>query len=123
MGSVSMMTTAHSEICYEILNNLSEDLRRPKWRFNKNWLAGHCYVASEVAYHLTGGRLVWKPMVVRHEGGTHWYLQNRFDGDVLDLTASQFYTKIPYHKGRGCGFLTKGPSKRARKLIERINAI
>ena len=39
---------------------------------------------------------------------------------IIDPTASQFKIKPPYHRGRGSGFLTKGPSKRARALMEKL---
>lgn len=39
---------------------------------------------------------------------------------ILDPTASQFKTPPDYRKGRGRGFLTKKPSKRARELMIRM---
>lgn len=86
---------------------------------------GNCYVTSEAVYHLLGGKKNgWKPMHVRHEGDTHWFLVKRMFPNmplaVLDLTKSQFKTPVPYHKGRGSGFLTKKPSKRARELMRRL---
>lgn len=86
---------------------------------------GNCYVACEALYHLLGGAAAHLvPMTVRHEGEVHWYLAVRDLSHAhgarvrLDPTASQFKTPPPYHKGRGRGFLTKRPSKRARKLME-----
>jgi hypothetical protein len=81
---------------------------------------GNCYVTSEAIYHLIGGkRAGWKPMRMRHEGETHWFLQHE-SGMVLDATAAQF-TRIPdYTKARGCGFLTKKPSARAVALMGRM---
>jgi hypothetical protein len=97
-----------------------DDLRRRPWKGSPCPVAGHCYVASEALWHALGGAASeWRPKVVRHEGATHWYLESAEDGLVLDLTGSQFYRMPPYHKGRGCGFLTKAPSKRARILMER----
>lgn len=79
---------------------------------------GNCYVSSEAAYHLLGGRDAgWKPMVVRHEGDNHWFLRHE-SGLLLDLTASQFHSAPPYHLARGIGFLTKKPSRRARDMME-----
>jgi hypothetical protein len=103
-----------------IVAALTDDLRRAPWQGSPNPLAGHCYVASEVYWHLNGGPssgLV--PQVIRHEGATHWFLRAT-DGRVIDLTADQFSTPVPYHLARGCGFLTKRPSKRAAIVIERI---
>ncbi len=104
---------------------------------------GNCYVTCEALYHLLGGKARgWTPHTVRHEGTVHWYLVNcdgldgdAVDGDtaafamhlgelgnkfILDPTASQFKSRPPYHKGRGRGFLTKGPSRRAREMMKRM---
>lgn len=96
---------------------LTDDLRRAPWRGSTNPVAGHCYVASEAMHHLTGGRL--RPRYVRHEGAPHWFLVDT-DGTVVDPTADQFSTPVPYEQGRGIGFLTKQPSARARVVIERV---
>lgn len=82
---------------------------------------GNCYVTSEALYHLLGGREAgWKPMTVRHEGDVHWWLENIQTGQRIDATASQFSTPPPYHEGRGRGFLTSRPSRKARKLMEAL---
>ena len=93
---------------------------------------GKCYYASEAAYHLLGGKEAgYTPMVAAYEdcdphtGGmvraTHWWLRRR-DGTVLDITARQFGFAFPYASlGKGCGFLTKEPSKRAQELIDAIH--
>jgi hypothetical protein len=109
-----------------ILDELSDDLLDKKHRDikknNPNLPAtfGQCYVASEAAYYLLGGKEEgWKPMFVRHLGASHWYLQHS-SGYILDLTYNQFKTPVDYSRGRGTGFLTKAPSKRAMKLLTRI---
>ena len=80
---------------------------------------GNCYASSEAIYHITGGQAgPWKPETVWHEGSTHWYLRHRETGQVLDVSAWQFQTDVPYHKGVGRGFLTKAPSKAGMKMIE-----
>lgn len=93
---------------------------------------GNCYVTCEALYHLLGGAVSgWVPHTVRHEGDVHWYLVKRHVYDVggryqpgrytevvLDPTAQQFSTPPPYHLGRGRGFLTKKPSKRAAALMK-----
>ena len=79
---------------------------------------GNCYVTAEALYHLLGGKAAgWKPMRLRHCGDTHWFLKHS-SGLVLDATANQFETSPDYSQGRGTGFLTKLPSKRARKLMK-----
>lgn len=110
------MLAVMDSLAHKIRRHLTPDLLKPEYRGASHPYAGHCYVASEAYWHLTGKR--YKPMVIRHEGGTHWFLR---DGDrVIDLTAEQFSTPIPYDAARGCGFLTREPSKRARELMRRI---
>ena len=97
-----------------------DDLRRAPWRGSTNHLAGHCYVACEALYHRWGGREAgWTPQSIRHEGAPHWYLRHAEHG-VVDPTAGQFRTAVPYSKGTGRGFLTRQPSKRARALMTRL---
>jgi len=80
---------------------------------------GHCYIASEAYHHIKGGKdSGLKPMNMRHEGASHWFL---LDGDrVIDLTAYQFNTPPDYSKARGRGFLTREPSRRAQILMRRV---
>lgn len=104
-----------------ITASLTPDLLKTRyWNVvGRHRLYGHCYVASEALYHMMGGASSgYVPQVVKHEGGTHWYLKHRFTSKIRDLTKKQFLTPVPYDKGRGAGFLTKEPSKRARKVIE-----
>lgn len=109
-----------------IQRNLTDDLLTPEWRRKKSQFPltapegfGHCYVASEALYWLWGRQNGWKPAVLRDRCGTHWYLRKgRMN---LDPTSTQWSgQRIPYEKGRGCGFLTLGPSKRCRVLIKRL---
>jgi hypothetical protein len=112
-----------SEIVKDVRSCLSDELRKKAYRDNPNPIAGHCYVASEVVYHQLGGKPEgWTPQTIRHEGGPHWFLKNA-DGTVIDPTADQFETPVPYEQGRGCGFLTKQPSKRSQKVIQRLNIL
>jgi hypothetical protein len=91
-------------------------------------IRGNCYVTCEALFHLLGGKTAgWKPMTMKHEGVQHWYLTNtRFYDHVskshviLDPTRVQFATRPDYSKGRGCGFLTKQPSKRALALMPKL---
>tara|TARA_R100001594_G_scaffold16436_4_gene33871 strand:+ start:102 stop:530 length:429 start_codon:yes stop_codon:yes gene_type:complete len=107
------------EITNAITLFLDDSMRRAPWKGHKNRLAGHCYVASETLYHLVPGM---KPMFIRHEGAPHWFLVDS-DGDVHDLTAGQFRTPVPYGDATGKGFLTKGPSKRARLHMETVTCV
>lgn len=114
-----------SEFKSLIINNLTDDLLRPKFRRMKLALNvpntfGHCYVASEAAYYLLGGKEEgWKPMQMKHLGVSHWFLKHE-SGYILDLTRNQFKSPLDYSKARGAAFLTKTPSKRAKKLLIRI---
>ncbi len=100
-----------------------DSLKKP-WRgAGDNPMAGRCYVASEALYHLIGGKSAgWTPMVVRHEGTTHWFLRHE-SGKIVDITASQFKTPVPYGLARGCGFFTREPSGRAAEVIRRVTAL
>jgi hypothetical protein len=96
----------------------SEGEPRKKSSKNKMKRRGNCYVTSEAAYHLLGGKEAgWKPMRMRIKNDTHWFLKHE-NGLILDLTAEQFCSKLNYSKARGSGFLTKKPSKRALKLMQ-----
>lgn len=99
---------------------LSDDLRKEEYRGHENPIVGHCYVASEALYHLLGGKEAgWKPVGLQHEGGPHWWLANA-DGRVIDATADQFDSAVPYAEGRGQGFLTRQPSERAEVALLRL---
>lgn len=104
-------------------------LLRPDWRaLNDNGphSTGFCYIAAEACFHLLGGREggVLSYYAAYEEDGmrcTHWWL--RRNGRIIDPTASQYTAlglKPPYHLGKGVGFLTKNPSRRARSLMEMV---
>ena len=109
-----------------ILVNLTDDLLSKEYlKLKKNnpklpATTGHCYVASEAAYYLLGGKDEgWTPQFIRHLGCPHWFLKHS-SGMILDLTYNQFKSPVDYTKARGTGFLTKTPSKRTKKLMIRI---
>ena len=103
-----------------IQDNLSDDLRKPKYKGHPNRLKGHCYVASEAFKYLSENPDDWKPGTLRHESDIHWVLKHRITGEIVDLTVGQFKTVPLYATFRGRGFLTKLPSKRTQILIGRI---
>ena len=109
-----------SDLVSRVQEALTDDLRRRPWKGSPNPLAGHCYVACEALYHILGSE--WCPCFIQHEDAPHWFLRHRETGAILDPTASQFKTPVPYHEGRGKGFLTKQPSKRASVVISRVSA-
>jgi hypothetical protein len=115
------MATSLRALTRALQAGLSPDLLTPDWRARATTpLSGHCYVASEAAWHLLGGtKSTWRPQVARVGDITHWWLQGP-DG-ILDITAGQFADPFDYSLGRGCGFLTKQPSKRAQRLMDRCH--
>ena len=125
------------DIIDKVKNSLTPDLLKPEWRRIAKRkgcsLAGHCYAASEALYHMMGGSEAgWVPQVLTSaawpeglsKGQTHWYLRNRRTGAVVDATAEQFHPLLPRHdSGKGSGFLTRDPSRRARTIIGRVAAM
>jgi len=86
-------------------------------------MRGNCYYASEALYYILGGReSEWEPAYIKLKTDAHWFLRKKHDwGEVLDPSRLQFKGKLPnYRKSRGCGFLTKGPSKKAKQLMEQL---
>jgi hypothetical protein len=85
-----------------------------------------CYTASEAYYHLSGGKNsgltpVYMPEPVP-SNQKHWALRQR-DGTIIDLTAAQYGGLQPdYSKAKGCGFMTRHPSKAAQALIDKVTA-
>lgn len=106
---------------------LYHDLLKPSFRRRaqgQHVTFGHCYAASEALYHLLGGKEAgYKAVCGRDsEGITHWWLVD-VGGNILDPTAEQYTSRgvsPPYEAGRPVGFLTKRPSKRAQKIMDRI---
>jgi hypothetical protein len=113
----------------KIVNVLSPDLLKKDYReANKtNSTYGHCYAASEALYHMLGGAASGlRPARGQDSNGVvHWWLKSK-DGRIIDPTATQ-YTSIglnpPYAAGKGGGFLTKDPSRRAQTIIDRVNGV
>jgi hypothetical protein len=86
-------------------------------------MKGPCYPAAEALYHLLGGKEAgFTPMQIVHEGISHWYLRWNARGGVvyIDPTKEQFETPVPYKDGRGRGFLTREPSKRAQEILASV---
>jgi len=106
------------EVGMTIRDVLTDDLRSDRYRGHPNKMTGHCYVASEAAYHILGGKEAgWTPQFIHHENEPHWFLKHS-SGIVLDITASQFVNAVPVSEATGRGFLTVQPSKRAQKILD-----
>lgn len=109
---------------------LTPDLLRPRYRAMhdpQNPTAGHCYHAAEALWHMLGGRAAgWTACVHRESDGiTHWWLRHE-DGRIADPTAPQYQgDPLPYERGlgKGCGFLTRAPSKPARAILSRLDDV
>lgn len=110
-----------------VIGNLSDSLLSKEWLEKKKQetdfhsTLGHCYLATEAAYHLLGGKEKgWKPYYLKQDGESHWFLKDK-SGRILDITAEQFgEAPIRYADARGKGFLTKAPSKRCKLLLRKI---
>jgi hypothetical protein len=106
----------------DVRSHLTDDLRKAPYRGNPNPMAGHCYVASEAIYHKLGGKSEgWTPMFIKHEGAPHWFLKHE-DGAIIDATADQFKSPVPYDEATGKGFLTRHPSERAQTVLDGLDA-
>ncbi|MEW5822003.1 MAG: hypothetical protein AB1782_17550 [Cyanobacteriota bacterium] len=112
------------EEIYEALRKMGPQYLKPQYR--KEWSPedptfGYCYVTAEVIYHYLAPEGS-KPACARTSPSVvHWWVETP-DGTILDGTSDQFSgEKIPYLKGKGCGFLTKEPSKRAQILARHLS--
>jgi hypothetical protein len=100
-------------------------LRKPyKDEAKRHAVAGHCYVASEALFHTLGGKSAGLKAYTARDwrGKSHWWLQDT-RGKIWDPTEAQytaFGKRPPYETGRGCGFLTKQPSRRAQQVLDRV---
>ena len=84
---------------------------------------GHCYVATEAAYHLFGRQAGYVSYVYKQaDGTTHWWLCNEDTDDILDPTKPQLSHRFDYDQGHRRRFRTERPSKRAKELIRRVRA-
>jgi hypothetical protein len=85
---------------------------------------GFCYTASEVIFRLTGEYKRWKPMLISGKlwkHGNHYYLIDKQDNSIMDLTADQFTERgitLPYELGKFKPF--RNTSNRAKLLMEHI---
>lgn len=125
-----MASLDYNKLIKAIKDNLTPDLLLIYYKRGEHDhpLKGHCYVASEAFYHSIPNKKEWIPVYASYETteghGTHWWLQHKETGKIVDITAKQFdldFRRILYHKGRRSGFLTRNPSKRAELLLKRIN--
>ena len=112
------------ELIKLIVDSLSDDLLKPKYKSikNRNKFTGHCYVATETLYYLIDDneRINYIPARIKINDDNHWVLVNKETNEIYDITKNQFKFPIDYSKIRKCWFLTKTPSKRTLILLNRI---
>lgn len=123
MFKSELILMEHSLIL-EIKKNLTKDLLKEKYinKNNDNDMYGHCYVATEAYYHMLNDNEKNNhiPQILKVGDITHWFLKNKKTGEIIDITKDQFKFSLNYNKSKGVGFLTKNPSKRCIKLINKI---
>ena len=113
----------------EVKQLLKNDILGDYWydinKSSNNNLTGFCYLASELYYFLEGKSEKWwfkEITSIEHlpYNGKHFYLVNKENGEILDITKDQFSNiEIPYHlaKNKGIRYM----SKNCRKLIKILN--
>ena len=134
MNKTAPESPEFDDISKAIISALSPELLSREWkarvRPGESAVAGHCAIAAEAFYHLTGGRASGMlPVVCSYFEtqdatmyfnkaaapghvlrATHWWVQGpgprgRGTGFVYDVTVDQYKgVPFPYEKGRGCGF-------------------
>ena len=100
---------------------LTKENEKTKPSGNAYW--GKCYIASESMYHYYGGKdSAFKPMNMKHEGRSHWFLRRRDDNQIIDPTATQYKTMPDYSLAVGRGFLPtkEGISSRSNEFLNRV---
>src|SRR4051794_19744740 len=84
---------------------LTRDLLNKRWRERcspeAHRVCGHCYKATEAAFHAFGREAGFQPHVFSFgNGATHWWLANPENGDVIDPTHEQAPDNFDYRLGR-----------------------
>jgi len=102
------------------------EIAKEKYNATHGSVEGHCYVASEAYFYADGGEdsdldphcLSWE------NGGTHWFLQNSDNGEIIDLSIEQREDgyPIPYGEATRRAFITGyTPSQRAETINEALD--
>ena len=100
---------------------LTKDNEKTKPPGNAYW--GKCYVASESMYFYFGGKSSgFKPMNMKHEDRSHWFLKRQSNDEIIDLTGTQYKTVPDYTIATGRGFLPtkEGISSRSNEFLSRV---
>jgi len=113
----------------QIRSNLTPELLKPQYRIENsiNPMFGHCYVASEVLYHMIKDSGNYSACCARDERGVvHWWIVDNETSKIYDTTSDQYYSRglvPPYSNGKKTGFLTKDPSKRALIVMQKMKGV
>ena len=106
---------------------LTPDLLTKKYRLENetNPMYGHCYHTTQAMYYLLDTDTL-DPMRGRDwRGDDHWWLRDRENGFIVDMTADQYYSidkEPPYDKGKVSSWYgwKQRPHKRTLDLITRL---
>jgi hypothetical protein len=104
---------------------LTDELAQDRYRNGFGRFDGFAYIAAEAYFHLAGGYDAGlHPMQLRRRGKSHWWLVDASDR-VIDLTLGpRERSSFPYHRGkrRPFRFTPAGISRRAQRIVERVQA-
>lgn len=121
---INRLSKRERRLMRAVVTSLSDDLLAPSYRRQPGdpKVKGHCFVATEACYHFFAKRAGYVPNVVRlsdKPGDTHWWLRHPDTRAIIDPTRAQVVDSFDYDLGRGKGYRTRGPSKRAKLLLTR----
>ena len=90
-----------------------------------NPMYGHCYHTTQAMFYLLDTDTLDPMSAVDWRGDTHWWLRDRENGFVVDMTADQYFSvgrQPPHNKGKVSKWYGwRGrPHKRTLTLIEKI---
>jgi hypothetical protein len=106
------------DICDQIKKVLSFDLIKKEYQGDTP-IHGACYIATESLYHILKEKYDIKiKRYTLEDGVSHWWAE--YNKEIIDITKEQFDFVVPYYFGKKAAFLTKDPSKRCKKILERI---
>lgn len=106
---------------------LTPDLLSKKYRKvnETNPMYGHCYHTTQAMFYLLDTDTLDPMSAVDWRGDMHWWLRDRDNGFIIDMTADQYYSigkEPPHDKGRVSKWYgwKNRPHKRTLVLIQRL---
>lgn len=90
-----------------------------------NPMYGHCYHTTQAMFYLLDTDTLDPMSAIDWRGDTHWWLRDRENGFVVDMTADQYFSlgkEPPHNKGKVSKWYGwRGrPHKRTLTLIKKI---